>query len=330
MNIDWIDFLKSNNATFIKNSVINFSESQPLTDNSITAIAHLAIIKVLGKDATQFLQGQLTCNVDELSESKSFFTAFCNAKGRTISTLLIIKTADAFLLILPKALAEKVIAKLQMYILRSDVQLHDSTNELCLIGISSTHSDLLPSSPNTDFDVTNSKEIIVKFPSKNFRYLIISSMPQISILWNQLRQNHNLSINNSDSWIYQDISAGIPWLSEATSEQYIPQMLNIDKLGGISFTKGCYTGQEIIARTHYLGKAKRELFLAECNITAMLNVDTQIFSAESEQSIGKVLSIQANEQKYRLLIVISTTAAELKNLVLNNSNQEKIYIIDFQ
>jgi len=159
---------------------------------------------------------------------------------------------------------------------------------------------------------------------------MLSSIPQNSSLWNQLSQNQNFSVCNSEYWVYQDISAGIPWLSQVTSEDYIPQMLNIDKLGGISFTKGCYTGQEIIARTHYLGKAKRELFLAECDITAMLNVDTQIFSGESEQSIGKVLSIQANEKKYRLLIVISSTAAELKKLVLNNSNQEKIYLLDFQ
>lgn len=329
MNIDWITFLKSNNANFTENSTINFSENQQSTVNSITAIAHLGIIKVTGKDTDQFLQGQLTCDVNELSQSKSFFTAFCNAKGRTISTLLIIKTADEFLLILPEELVEKVINKLQMYILRSDVQLHNSSHELCLIGISTPNSGLFPSSLNTNFDVSNNTEIIIKFPSNNYRYLIISSMPQTSTLWNQFTQNHNLFISNSDSWIYQDISAGIPWLSEATSEEYIPQMLNINKLGGVSFTKGCYTGQEIIARTHYLGKAKRELFLAECDITAMLNVDTQIFSGENVQSIGKVLSLQSNEQKYRLLIVISTTAAELKNLVLNNSNQEKIYIIDF-
>jgi folate-binding protein YgfZ len=330
MNIDWINFLKSNNATFIEKSAINFPENQQSTTNNIIAIAHLGIIKVTGKDAAHFLQGQITCNVNELSESNSFFTAFCNAKGRTVSTLLIIKTANVFLLILPEELLEKVMNKLRMYILRSDVQLHDSSHELCLIGVSTTNSGLLASFPNTDFNVTNNTEIIVKFPSHNYRYLIISSMPQMSTLWNQFTQNHNLSVSNSDGWVYQDISAGIPWLSEATSEQYIPQMLNIDKLGGISFTKGCYTGQEIIARTHYLGKAKRELFLAECDITAMLNIDDQIFSDENKQSLGKVLSFQVYGQQIRLLVVMSSNSSELRNLVLNNSNQEKIYMLDFQ
>ena len=93
MNIDWIDFLKSNNATISENLEIQFPKKQQAATNSITALAHLAIIKITGKDAAQFLQGQLTCNVNDLTDSNSFFAAFCNAKGRAISTLLILKNA---------------------------------------------------------------------------------------------------------------------------------------------------------------------------------------------------------------------------------------------
>ncbi len=331
MNADWINFLKSNNATFTENSEINFPEHLQVKADTITAIAHLAIIKVTGKDAAKFLQGQLTCNINELTESNSFFAAFCNAKGRTISTLLILKNEANFLLVLPKELIGKVIKKLQMYILRSDVQLNNVTDEFCLIGVTDTKNhDLLTSPPVTDFAVTNDSEIIIKFPSNDHRYLIISSASRMELLWTQLLQNDDVYTSNSNLWLYQDVSAGLPWLTEATSEEFIPQMLNIDKLGGISFNKGCYTGQEIIARTHYLGKAKRELFLAECgcNDTTIIDTDNLIISDKDNQPIGKVLSIQSNGQNYRLLIVMPTDA-ELKNLILSNSNQAKISFIDF-
>ena len=137
-------------------------------------------------------------------------------------------------------------------------------------------------------------------------------------------------MSDSNTWEYQDISAGIPWLTEDSSEEYIPQMLNIDKLGGISFNKGCYTGQEIIARTHYLGKAKRELFLAECNSIALQDNEPLIITNENGQAIGKVLSIQPGTQNYKMLIVIAVTEAKSENLMVNNSNQARINIIDFQ
>lgn len=330
MNKDWMDFLKSNNATFNDNLEIVFSEKNQLNSNSITAVASLAIIKVSGKDASQFLQGQLTCNINEISHSNSFFAAFCNAKGRVISTFLIFKQADDFLLILPEVLVEKVINKLRMYILRSAVKLHNVTDELTLIGITTTDSNLLASQLQTDFSVSNTEKIIIKIPSNVNRYLIISPVSHAKGLWTQLTQNENMSISNSSLWDYQDISAGIPWLTEASSEQFIPQMLNIDKLGGISFDKGCYTGQEVVARTHYLGKAKRELFIAECDATTLVDIDTELITDNMEQSSGKVLSLETDGQTVRLLIVLPTTDFELNNLMLNNSNQDKINLVDFQ
>lgn len=330
MNTEWIDFLTTNNVTLTNDSEIKFSNSLQAETNTITVIPNLGIIKITGTDAIQFLQGQLTCNINELTESNSFFAAYCNAKGRTISTLLILKNADSFLLLLPTELTDLVSRKLQMYILRSDVQLHNVTNDFCLLGITTSNQQLPFSLPTADFAVTHSPQITVKMPSNNSRYLTICSAQQAITLWTQLTQQQSFIITHSDSWSYQDISAGIAWLTLASSEAYIPQMLNIDKLGGISFNKGCYTGQEIIARTHYLGKTKRELFLAECEITAMLDTESRIISDQVEDFSGKIISFQKNEQKLRLLIVIPTTAIELKTLKLNNLDQNKINMLDFQ
>ena len=330
MNADWIDFLKTNNTSVINDSEILFTDSQQTNTDYITAIPDLGILKITGTDATQFLQGQLTCNINELTISNSFFAAFCNAKGRTISTLLILKNTDSFLLIIPNELIDVVSKKFQMYILRSDVQIQNATNELCLLGITSTNRDFFSDLPNTDFAVNNSAEIAIKLPSTDCRHLIISSAKQAITLWTQLTQDKNINISNSTNWNYQDISAGIAWLTIATSEEFIPQMLNIDKLGGISFNKGCYTGQEIIARTHYLGKTKRELFLAECENTAMLDSESKIISDKNQNLSGRTIAFQNNEQKTRLLIVIPSTDAESKTLQINNLDKTRINIIDFQ
>jgi len=321
MNTDWIEFLE-------KNSAIQ-TESNQETE-TICALSNLAILKVSGKDSSQFLQGQLACNINDLTNNNSFFSVFCNAKGRAITTLLILKSEEGYLLVLPHQLIEKVSQKLRMYILRSDVQINDMSETHCLMGLTTNTPTLLTSLPETDFAVSQQPELAIKLPSLTSRYLIIATISQATSFWSQLTDKHNISPCSSQKWDYQDISAGIPWLTLTSSEVYIPQMLNIDKLGGISFNKGCYTGQEIIARTHYLGKAKRALFIAECDINTNVDTDTQLMIDETTSSNSQILSIQTNGQHKKLLIVMPTSDAELKNLTLNNSNQDKISIIDFQ
>ncbi len=326
MNKNWIDFLKSNNATITPELEITFPENQQSSEHTVTPITHLSVLKITGTDAVQFLQGQLTCNINNLSDSTSFYSAFCNAKGRAITTLLIYKKNDAYFIVLPTDLTDKVITKLRMYILRSAVKIQNITDELCLIGLTSSNTTILPSLPKNQFEISQST---IKISSRNNRYLIINPETEISALWTQLTHKQNVIAVNSSTWKFQDISEGIPWLDLATSEEYIPQMLNIDKLGGISFDKGCYTGQEIVARTHYLGKAKRQLFLAECHPTAMLKGSIQIVKNNSEQAIGKVLSTQSNDEITRMLTVIQNSDTELQNLTLDTPNKDKINLIDF-
>ncbi|MFK5949449.1 MAG: folate-binding protein [Methylococcales bacterium] len=329
MNLTWVTFLKSNNRFFPENSTKPLTDSLENNDHLIAALPHLATLQVTGLDANTFLQGQLSCDINELTESKSFFAAFCNAKGRTISTLLIIKRTHDFILLLPVELLEKVSKKLQMYIMRSDVQLNNMQDELCLIGINSTNT--FPEFPQENFAVSHKNgAILIKLPLRDNRHLIISPASEAISLWKGLTSNSALVPCHSSLWVEQDISAGIPWLNQENSEEYIPQMLNIDKLGGISYTKGCYTGQEIIARTHYLGKAKRELFLAYCKKAAIISIGTQIITDTNEQIVGKVLSLQSNNYHTKMLVVMHSADTELKNLILNNSNQDKINIIDFQ
>ncbi|WP_305907727.1 folate-binding protein [Methylomarinum sp. Ch1-1] len=332
MNSDWIAFLQSKGARLTDDRHIEFSPSTPNTiEERLYPVTHLTTFKVSGDDASTFLQGQLTCNINDLTDDQAGFAAYCNAKGRVISNLLICRQHDAFIVILPTSLLDKVINKLRMYILRAKVTLTREAENLCLLGLNSKHPSVANITlPVNNYQVTKGDPHIIKLPSPSPRYLILADLDHAKRFWSQTVDSQILQKGDSNLWSYQDLSAGIPWFDESVSEQYIPQMLNVDKLGGISFNKGCYTGQEIVARTHYLGKAKRELYLAECSNAEIIDRDTTIIDGDNGESSAKIVAFCCLGQTCRLLLVMPTSDSDQKTLVLNNSSQDKITLIPFQ
>lgn len=323
MNQNFADFLATQHGVFSEHNQIQFPANTPCK-NGLYPIAHLSILKVSGADAGQFLQGQLTCNIKELTAQNSFFAGFCNAKGRVISTLLILKQQDAFLIILPTLLLEKVTNKLKMYVLRSKVQLQNVTDEICVSGLRCTNEMAMQLSlPETDFSRHHDW---LKLPNRH--YLLIASAGETIKSWSGLIAQ-GFQLQNSQQWQVLDLNAGLAWLDETGSEEYIPQMLNLDKLGGISFNKGCYTGQEVVARTHYLGKAKRELFLAQAAAEVIFADDNRTVIDGTGQAVGEILTCYPDGNAYKILVVLQTSAVEATELKLNNPKQDKISLIPF-
>lgn len=308
MNSNWKNFLLANHAHFSSDTHISF----PITDSDkrIYPIAQLAALTVSGKDAGSFLQGQITCNVNDVTATQSSLGAMCNPKGRAISTFLLVKSGDDFLLILPNELLTTVKERLQKYVLRSAVTLTDSSDSLCLLG--------LTDNSNAAFLTTEQQTTAVRVTLGN-RCLLIADVNNAMMLWSEYL-NQSYQASDSMHWLTLDILAGIPWLTTDTSEQFIPQMLNLDKLGGISLTKGCYTGQEIVARTHYLGKAKRGLFVAECMETPSANAS--IIDA-SGQVVGNVLL--AHDDK--LLMVLQLGDTDTSKLRLNDDKHSPLILL---
>ncbi|MFZ9609513.1 MAG: YgfZ/GcvT domain-containing protein [Methylococcales bacterium] len=331
MNQNWKNFLNSVKASFEYNDVIAFPTRSNHYEKLIYPITQLAVLTVSGKDAAKLLQGQITCNINDINETKSSLGALCNPKGRTITTFLLIKTTDAFLMVLPKELLESVKKRLQMYILRSAVTLTDSSETLCLIGLSDSTTQ-----PTGLFATSQLGIISINLSTNKNRQLVIADADKAIELWSKRVDNEDYHPENSDQWLYQDIVSGIPWLTTETSEEFIPQMLNLDQLGAISFNKGCYTGQEIIARTHYLGKTKRTLYLAECHSAFTPKPNSTIIdnSSGTEENIGKVLIAQRSTtltplelNKIKMLIVLQANENETYNLALNDDNHTKINLL---
>ncbi len=322
MNPNWKKLLLDKNATFDNDLGFVFLTPEHEGKQRIYPVAGLGVLTISGVDAVNFLQGQITCNINDISDSKSSLGAICNPKGRAITTFLLVKSGDGFLMLLPEELLAAVKKRLQMYVMRSKVILTDSSEQLCLIGLSEDASfSIDPAEPS--FATSRQDNITVDLQGRS---LVIADADNAQTLWAE-RLKRGFQPESSAQWRYLDIISGIPWLTEASSEEFIPQMLNLDKLGGISFTKGCYTGQEIVARTHYLGKAKREMFLAECDCLTPPEPNSSIIDAGTEQSIGKVLYAQLAKNSCKMLIVLQVSATDTYDLRLQNDRLDKVTLI---
>lgn len=306
----WKEFLLSQQATLNEGGRIALPAIADNDDKRIYAPNHLGILSVSGADAAQLLQGQITCNVHELTPNSALFAAQCNPKGRVITTFLLVKQDEGFLLVLPQVLLELVKKRLQMYVLRSKVTITDSSDALCLLGLSTSDA------PQQQFTChTQNGSVSISVSKQQNRRLIIANPEQAIALWQDHTVNQGFTADTAAAWQYLDIADGIPWLNLETTEEYIPQMLNIDKLGGISFNKGCYTGQEIVARTHYLGKAKRSLFIAKCDSTEVPAPNSTVLT-DNGQVIGNVLAAQLGQNGCFLQIVLSIPETDLPKLTL--------------
>jgi len=325
MNPQWKNFLLSRQAVIENDGRIVFAESKA-DQPHLYPISDLAVLSVSGKDAAKLLQGQSTCNVFEVSETQARIGAFCNPKGRAIATFLLAKQADAYLLVLPREQVEAIRKHLLKYVLRSDVKFTDRSDDLCLLGISSN----APTAETRFAARCDQGAVSIALGSTVQRRLVIAEAEQAIALWaDYLSQGY--APGNSEDWRLLDLLAGIPWLSEATSEEHVPQMLNLDKLDGISFTKGCYTGQEIVARTHYLGKAKRALFLAECALDTAPAANTAVLDRSGgEQSRGEVLTAISRGGICHLLAVLLVSESGEYDLMLKDHPEAILRLLPFQ
>ena len=200
------------------------------------------LLTVTGADARAFLHAQLTNDIASLAPDRAALAGWCTAKGRLLATMLVIPSADGFLLQLVKDLAPAVAKRLSMFILRSKVKISDESDAWTQYGF--WDADL----PSSGVAWTGDT---VTVPAGERRFVKMSK---------SLAENCQAS---EDAWTLQEIRAGRPWISAATQDQFVPQMVNLETIGGIDFQKGCYPGQEIVARAQYRGQVKRRMTRVE-------------------------------------------------------------------
>jgi folate-binding protein YgfZ len=253
----------------------------------------LASLRVAGVDAESFLQGQLTSDVAALAPGSAQYSAWCSPKGRVLANFLLHRVdAQSFVLLLPEPLLAPVRKRLGMFVLRSKVAIEDASDATARIGIGGpvaakcVESVLGSVPPLLRFEAIG-EAALAALPDGRFIGLV--GPEQGRALWGRLAECAKPA--GFPCWQWLTIRAGVPAILPATQDQFIPQMINWDALGGVSFQKGCYPGQEIVARTQYLGRLKERLVLAHVDVAAPPAPGTRVFSASfGDQACATVLN----------------------------------------
>jgi folate-binding protein YgfZ len=261
-------------------------------------LSNRALIKVSGTDAESFLQAQFSNDIGLLRSDEVQLSAYCQHQGKIIALFWVMRSEESFLLSFPTDLAEKVITRLQMFIIMSDVLIEDISNQYSQIG-------LINENDSSTYSI-----------NENLSLLIASN----------LEKNIEMSSNN-DEWIKSCIDSQIPEVFLSTSEKLVPQMLNLDiNEVGVNFSKGCYPGQEVVARLHYLGEAKRRLFAFQCDSEVQIGDNLYCGSSKAAQARGdryKGSGILINTVKYNSkFYCLATLDIELldEKITLNNES----------
>ena len=263
-------------------------------------LSHLSTLSFSGSDAKEFLQGQMTQDINSISDQSYKMTSILNPKGRIIVTGLIKEFKGNIFFIISKDLSEDCVQWLSRYILRSDVKISIEKNYI--FGLNNENQKQL-----FKYD-ENQQQLNVSPISMDHSRCILLADDEVS-----LKDKSIESINESE-WILSDIKRGLPILSKESSEKYIPQMINLDLLEGISFSKGCYTGQEVVARVQHRGKIKQRMF----HITTESNkceIEHQSEIMHENSKVGSLVNSIINKDILHSLAVINIDDSE-KKLIL--------------
>jgi folate-binding protein YgfZ len=267
-------------------------------DNPASAaqLSRFGVLFASGEDARAFLHGQLTSDIQGLAPGRARRAGWCSAKGRLLATLLVVPHESGYLLQLSRDLAPAIAKRLQMFVLRAKVKIADESDAWMQYGLwgpkaGETLAGLGYAAPASDLGVSRAGDRIAVRIAED-RYLVFT------------RSTFDTNASE-DEWLLQEIRAGIPHVTQATQDQFVPQMVNFETLGAVDFQKGCYPGQEIVARAQYRGQVKRRMFRVRSS--APLVAGQELFSGG--ESVGTVLCAAGEEA----LAVLQLSTVEAKN-----------------
>lgn len=245
---------------------VNASQSIHEDATKLVDLSHLGLIAVPGEDSTTFLQGQLSCDLMQLNNAHCLIGSLNTQKGRAVSTLTLAMLNDTVHLLLHKSLVADVIQVLNKYIVFSKAALETKVDEIICLGVCGKQADTLVAKllplPENSYDINHNEHLhCIKIPGTTPRYILLGDFSQAQSAWTSLSKD--CVIADLPVWENENIKAGIAEVTAPTKEQFLPHNLNLHLTGAVNFEKGCYTGQEVIARMHYRGKLKSELLICE-------------------------------------------------------------------
>lgn len=309
MNQEWHDFLAQQGfAADFEHCGDILTEARAPT--LITPLVDSALIRASGEDNAAFLHNLMTNDVTGIPADGLRYAGFCTPKGRLLATFLIWHEGQELWLQVAADIQPAMLKKLSMYILRSKAKLHDGTDRV-QIGLAGPQAVSALQALGVAAPEVNKSAALpggqVLGVAKD-RFILALDMAAAKTAWAALKQHATPAGLNA--WRLRDIADGLPRVVAATQEAFIPQMVNFEAVGGVSFKKGCYPGQEIVARTQYLGKIKRRMYRA--SVDALTSAGIDLYAPETgTQSCGNVvIAAQTGENSSEVLVVLQASTVE--------------------
>ncbi|TSA11145.1 MAG: folate-binding protein [Betaproteobacteria bacterium] len=318
MNAAWQDFLLEHGAVIEAGAVSSFgdraAELRAVRDRGTMApLSHLGMIACAGEDTQTFLHGQLSNDVKQLAAGRSEYAAYCTAKGRMLANFLLWQEDQTYYLQLARSLLPTIQKRLAMFVLRAKVKLDDASDARPVLGLAGKAAavalqeffKVLPQAPH-QLVRDPLHGTLISLPGDRFQ--LIAEPESAMRMWERLAAA--LTAVGTPCWEWLEIRSGLPLITPATQEQFVPQMANMELIGAVNFQKGCYPGQEIVARTQYLGQLKRRMVLAHTGDESAPQAGDSLFSSDMDtQASGMVINAQAApDGGYDLLAVVQTAS----------------------
>jgi len=287
----------------------------------LAPLDHFGVLRFSGEDVKDFLQGQLSCDVAGVGPNSATYGAHCSPKGRMLANFLLWREDAEFLMALSLDIATALQKQITKYVLRSRVKISDVSAAIALTGVGGpqaeeTLSTIVPDVPmksNGVFHQTGGPTVI---RLADGRFILSTEESAVAALRRKL--SGPLQPVEARLWRWLDIRNGLPWITASTQDELVPQMANLERIGGVSFDKGCYTGQEVVARSQHLGKLKRRMFLA--NVAERAQAGDKLYGEDlGDQASGVVVNAESSpDGGTDLLAVVQTASREASTVHLSS------------
>jgi tRNA-modifying protein YgfZ len=320
MHTNWQNYLSSLSPLAVTPENLQLHQQ----DTLLIDLADTALIKASGSEWRSFLQGQLSSDLQQLSTQMSQLSSYNSPKGRIMAVFRLIEAHDGVWLQLPREIQQSIQKRLSMFIMRADVTLANESDEWVCFGVCGPQARELLQPwvshiPEQQGECVTSKDVTITLEthSANPCYQIITTPTQAVSMWKQLSEK--AVCMEQEAWDLQLIGAGIPNVYAVTQETWVAQMINLQLTGGVSFTKGCFTGQEVIARMQHLGTLKRQMYRAHIKTADRPEIGASLVSEHSKsgQGAGRIVRVAPSPQGgYEVLAVMEISAAEASPLTL--------------
>ena len=296
-------------ATVSDSVVVDFGEPAAELQLARTAsvkcpLLSVGVVSISGSDALSFINGQFTTDCNDVTTNVGQLSGWCDPKGRILFLFTLYRDDKQIFAVLPRAQIDRFLSRLRMYVLRADVQLVDITSSSSVFGvignaqIGQTDTSSLTEARATAHNADGTS--IMRQGIGRPRFIVVGPDSTAVDRWREL----SIPLAGEATWCAMDSFAGAPRIDEQSQGQYLPQQLNLDRLDGVSFSKGCYPGQEIIARLKYRGDVKKRLRSFVCTGDGDLDAGTRVLSRVDERLVGHVLYAQIIDTKEQIFCAV--------------------------